>query len=72
MFFFDLICCLWKQFAGGRACLPGLNIVFSILIICIFNIFKADFRHATVRFDGTALSAKVRMSAYFKFCHHCL
>lgn len=49
---------------AGHACLPDLNIVFSILIIYIFYIyiyFKADYRHATVRFDGTALSAKVRM-----------
>lgn len=49
---------------AGHACLPDLNIVFSILIIYIFFIyiyFKADYRHATVRFDGTALSAKVRM-----------
>lgn len=49
---------------AGQACLPDFNIVFSILIIYIFlyiYIFKADYRHATVRFDGTALSAKVRL-----------
>ena len=46
---------------GGHACLLGWNIVFSVLIISAFNTFKADYRHATVRFDGTALSAKVRM-----------
>ena len=51
--------------SGGHACLPGLNIVFSILIMYVFNILKADYRHATVRFDGTALAAKVRMLAYF-------
>ena len=32
-------------------------------------IIKADYRHATVRFDGAALSAKVRM--YFNVDDRC-